>query len=95
MRRNTALLTIILLTATAAFSAVAAPPYPAERGDFRTDRESLDDTVAEMRQRGRVLSAEEQQRDGRPVHAIRLLTPEGRVKRIYVDPQRRRSAPGR
>jgi hypothetical protein len=78
-----------LLLAMLAGSAQAAPPYPAGGGAAG----SLDATVAAMRGRGRVLSAEVDQRDGRPVHVIRLLTPEGRVKRLFIDPNRYSSGP--
>ncbi len=47
----------------------------------------LDAAVAEARQRygGRVLSAETQESDGRRTHVIRILMPDGRVKRLQVD----------
>lgn len=80
-----AIFLMLILTAIALPNAL----YAADGRGHRT----LDDTVAAMRLRGRVLSAEEQEREGRPVHAIRLLTPEGKVKRIYVDPVQRRRGP--
>jgi uncharacterized iron-regulated membrane protein len=36
---------------------------------------------------GRVLSAETQHRGGHREHHIRILTPDGRVRRLYVDGQ--------
>ncbi|HEB95476.1 MAG TPA: ribosome biogenesis GTPase RsgA [Sedimenticola thiotaurini] len=49
--------------------------------------QSLDSAVSGVRQRsgGRVLSAETRQEEGRPVHYIRLLTPDGRVRRVRID----------
>ncbi len=50
-------------------------------------RKSLDQAVEEARDRypGRVLSAETKNRGGRESHKIRILTNDGRVKRINVD----------
>ena len=55
---------------------------PPERG-YR----SLDGTVSRLRERtgGRVLSAETRQLDGRATHFVRILTPDGKVRRIRVD----------
>lgn len=53
-------------------------------GDRRT---SLEQAVSEARDRhpGRVLSAETQRRNGRESHNIRILTNDGRVKRLHMD----------
>jgi uncharacterized membrane protein YkoI len=50
-------------------------------------RKSLDQAVSEAREQynGRVLSAETQRRDGRESHRIRILTDDGRVKRLRID----------
>ena len=48
---------------------------------------SLDGSVERLRAEGRVLSAETQDYDSRSAHVIRLLTPDGRVKRYYLDPR--------
>lgn len=50
-------------------------------------RTSLDDAVSEARGRhpGRVLSAETDRRGGRDSHKIRILTQDGRVKRLRMD----------
>ena len=50
-------------------------------------RTSLEEAVNEARDRfpGRVLSAETQRRGGHEAHRIRILTPDGRVKRLEVD----------
>ena len=72
--RKTALSLMLVLIA---FSTVSQ----AER------RTSLEDAVSEARDRypGRVISAETQRRNGRESHRIRILTKEGRVKRLNVD----------
>lgn len=50
-------------------------------------RKSLDDAVWDARREGdgRVISAETRRRDGRETHDVRILTPEGRVKRYRYD----------
>ncbi len=50
-------------------------------------RTSLDQAVEEARGRfpGRVLSAETQRQGGRESHSIRILTDDGRVKRLRID----------
>ena len=50
-------------------------------------RTSLDQAVEEARSRfpGRVLSAETQRQGGRESHSIRILTDDGRVKRLRID----------
>lgn len=57
---------------------------PALAGDRR---KSLDQAVEEARDRypGRVLSAETRNRGGKESHKIRILTDDGRVKRLNVD----------
>ena len=56
----------------------------AAQADRRT---SLEDAVSEARGRhpGRVLSAETDRRGGRESHKIRILTRDGRVKRLRMD----------
>ena len=56
----------------------------AAQADRRT---SLEDAVSEARGRhpGRVLSAETDRRGGRDSHKIRILTRDGRVKRLRMD----------
>jgi len=58
---------------------------------------SLDEAVQQARGRegGRVISAETQERDGRQVYNIRLLTKDGRVKRIRIDGQSGQRMQGR
>ncbi len=50
---------------------------------------SLDEAVSSFRRGGpgRVLSADTVDKDGRPVHRIKILTDKGRVKRYEVDGQ--------
>lgn len=52
-------------------------------------RKSLDEAVSEARDRypGRVLSAETDRRGGRESYNIRILTNDGRVKRLQIDPE--------
>jgi uncharacterized membrane protein YkoI len=80
---------LLLLLAT---GPVAAAPYHhhllvAQRDHGGNGGISLDEAVAQARQRynGKVLSAETTRVDGRKVHHIRILTHDGRVKRIQVD----------
>ena len=50
---------------------------------------SLDNAVQNIRdrKRGRVLSADSVRRKGRDVHRIKILTDEGRVRNLYMDPE--------
>jgi uncharacterized membrane protein YkoI len=62
----------------------------------RSGQTTLDDAVSEMRRQhdGRVISAETRhRRDGRDVHNIRILTPDGRVRRYQVDADSGRRLP--
>ena len=72
-RRNIVLLTVLMLGISAQVEA-----------DRRT---SLEEAVSEARGRhpGRVLSAETDRRGGRESHRIRILTRDGRVKRLDMD----------
>lgn len=51
------------------------------------DHVTLDQAVAQVKQQtgGRILTAETKNRDGQPVHRIKVLMPDGRVRVIYVD----------
>ncbi len=84
MRQTLLLLLVASLLGSAAFA-----------GHER--RKSLDEAVSEARDRynGRVLSAETERRGDRESHNIRILTRDGRVKRLQIDadngrPDRRR-----
>ncbi len=56
-------------------------------GTLADRRTSLEQAVSEARDRhpGRVLSAETQRRNGRESHNIRILTDDGRVRRLHMD----------
>lgn len=66
-----------LALATAAWAQPGRPPSGPD----------LDRAVSRARDQvpGRVLSAETRRQDGHPEHQIRILTPDGRVRRVYVD----------
>ena len=59
----------------------------AQRGHSENGGISLDEAVRRARQqhRGKVLSAEAVRIDGRKVYRIKILTKDGRVKRIHID----------
>ncbi|MBT3046561.1 MAG: ribosome biogenesis GTPase RsgA [gamma proteobacterium symbiont of Ctena orbiculata] len=48
---------------------------------------SLDQAVEQAKQRlgGRVISAETRERDGKRVHNVRILTNEGKVRRLRIN----------
>ena len=58
---------------------------------------SLDQAVEQAKQRvgGRVISAETRNRDGRQVHNIRILTDEGKVRRLRINADGGRKNGGR
>jgi uncharacterized membrane protein YkoI len=60
----------------------AHPPAHSERQGI-----SLDEAVARVRRQtdGKILSAETVRVDGRQVHRIKVLTPNGRVTRMDID----------
>lgn len=63
-------------------------------GVLAADAGQLPETVSRIeRETGaRVLSAQRSQRGGREVNRIKVLTPEGRVRVMWDDPQRERAA---
>lgn len=63
-------------------------------GVLADDAGRLPETVSRIeRETGaRVLSAQRSQRGGREVNRIKVLTPEGRVRVMWDDPQRDRAA---
>jgi uncharacterized iron-regulated membrane protein len=71
----------LLLGGLALVTSAAAQPGRAPSGP------DLDRAVSRARDQvpGRVLSAETRRQDGHPEHQIRILTPDGRVRRVYVD----------
>ena len=48
---------------------------------------SLDQAVEQAKQRlgGRVISAETRERDGKRIHNVRILTKEGKVRRLRIN----------
>jgi uncharacterized membrane protein YkoI len=63
---------------------------------FARDGLTLDQAVEDARRKGgRVISAETQERDGRRVYNIRMLTKDGKVKRIRIDGDSGRRMQGR
>jgi uncharacterized membrane protein YkoI len=64
-------------------------------GALAERRTSLEQAVNEARERypGRVLSAETERRNGRESHQIRILTDDGRVKRLRIDAESGRHQP--
>lgn len=86
------LLLWVALVATA--DAVAQAPDPnasAPRGARRDSRMDAADSVRRVEREtgGEVLRAEPMQRGGREVYRLKVLTPEGRVRVMQHDPQRR------
>jgi uncharacterized membrane protein YkoI len=87
---------ILLLAAVPAAGPVVAAPHHYPRmliaknnhdGKGGNGGISQDEAVAQARQRynGKVLSAETIRDDGRKVYRIKMLTQDGRVKRIRID----------
>jgi uncharacterized membrane protein YkoI len=76
MRRARICLLIAVATVLATPAALADRPM------------SLDEAVSQARERypGRVLSAETERRNGHERHRIRILTDDGQVKRLDIDP---------
>lgn len=58
---------------------------------------SLDQAVEQAKERvnGRVISAETRDRDGRQIHNIRILTKEGKVRRLRINADGGRRQNGR
>ena len=64
-------------------------PLPGRGATYGRNRRvsTLDDAVSRARRRtgGRVLSAETRKQQGRDVHVIRVITDDGKVRRIRED----------
>jgi uncharacterized iron-regulated membrane protein len=75
MTRQTRLISILLV------GLLLSPPLTA-RGDL-----SLDQAVNQARERtgGRVISAVTREKNGHRVHNIRILTKDGKVRRLQID----------
>ena len=91
-RLLTGWLILLLATLPATGPVMAAPHHYhsiliAKNNHGNNDSISLDEAVAKARRKnkGKVLSAETIRKDGRQVHSIKILTKDGRVKRIRID----------
>jgi len=75
MTRQSRLLLALLL------GLLLSPPLSA-RGDI-----SLDQAVEQARERtgGRVISAETRNKDGQRIHNVRILTSDGKVRRLQIN----------
>jgi hypothetical protein len=89
--------TFCLLTALVAVPASADPRKEDAKGNNEQpvveSKSSLTDSVRRVERQtgGEVLSAEPMQRDGRQVNRVKVLTNDGRVRVMQVDPQQNRS----
>ncbi|MCU7846745.1 MAG: PepSY domain-containing protein [Candidatus Thiodiazotropha sp. (ex Lucinoma kastoroae)] len=84
-RRSRPILNMLLLT-------LLLIPSVYARGDI-----SLDQAVQQAKERvgGRVISAETRERDGRQIHNVRILTKEGKVRRLRINAEGGRRQNGR
>jgi len=81
---------ILLVLLTPSMATVSASPFATQNESIRlVAREgvSLDEAVARVKKqtKGRILTAETIQRNGQPVHRIKVLLPNGSVRVMYVD----------
>lgn len=81
---------ILLMLLTTGITAVSASPYSAQYEPVRlAAREgvTLDQAVASVKHqtKGRILTAETIQQDGKPVHRIKVLLPNGSVRVMHID----------
>jgi uncharacterized membrane protein YkoI len=85
--------TALLLTlATTGFSSAAAAPFThhgLQNGPRLAAKQgmSLEQAVAKVQRdtQGRILTAETVNQNGRPVHRIKVLMPNGNVRVIHID----------
>ncbi len=75
---------ILLITGTLS-SMTALPAPPSKENHMCTDVAAA---VAKDRGSGRVLAAKARRVDGRLMCRIKILTPRGRVRNIYIDPDK-------
>ena len=61
--------------------------HPSRSDNGRGEGISLDEAVSRARRQtdGKILSAETVRKNGRRVHRIKVLTPDGRVRRVQID----------
>ena len=80
---------VLLLAATPVLASAQHHPFllMAQRGHAENGGISMDEAVRRARQQhqGKVLSAETVRVDGRKVYRIKILTKDGRVKRVHID----------
>jgi len=81
---------ILLMLLTTAMTTVSAAAFVTQAAPFQLaarDGVSLDTAVAQVKKqtKGRVLTAETIQREGKAVHRIKVLLPNGSVRVIHVD----------
>jgi len=80
---------ILLLAATPVMAKPFNSPFMimAQRGYSENGGISLDEAVrkAKKKHKGKVLSAETVRIDDRKVYRIKILTKDGRVKRVHID----------
>jgi len=80
----------LLMLLTPAIATVSASPFAAQYEPIRlAAREgvTLDQAVASVKHqtKGRILTAETIQREGKPVHRIKVLLPNGSVRVMHID----------
>ncbi len=75
----------ILLLVTFCLPIAVYPISPENQEPISLDQAA---SIAKSRTGGRVLSAEKREVDGRLLYRIKILTPKGRVRSIYIDPQK-------
>ncbi len=80
----------LLLAALIALTGVTADEATAAK-KRRSAEMSASEAAAEVQRRtgGQALGVEEENQDGRKVFRVRVLTPDGRVREIAVDPRSR------
>lgn len=80
---------IILLAVGPVVVAFWFPGVPVDVAQAGNGGISLDGAVSRVRRQtnGKILSAETVRHDGRSVHRIKVLTQDGRVKRLLIDAQ--------
>ncbi len=80
-----ALIALALLVASPVGLALEAPPLLlAQASDEDAARQAAAERAAEMTG-GKVLSAEPDTIDGKPVHRVKVLTPDGHVKTVVIE----------
>ena len=76
----------ILLLITFSWSIPAYPISPEQQEPMSLDQAA---SIARSRTGGRVLAAEKREVDGQLMYRIKILTPKGRVRSIYIDPRKK------